>query len=67
MLQDYRGFAPVHAGAGNILFADGSVRTFSDLNKDGYLDNGFIADALPDLPPEDVMSLYSLTAELLPE
>lgn len=67
VLQDYRGFSPVHAGSANILFADGSVRTFSDSNKDGFLDNGFVADALPDLPPEDVMSLYSLTAELLPE
>ncbi len=44
-LQDYRDFGPVHGGgkgAGcNILFADGSVKTYSDLNGDGYLNPGF--------------------------
>lgn len=43
--QDYRDFGPTH-GAGtkrscNILFADGSVRTFQDETEDGFLNNGF--------------------------
>ncbi len=44
-LQDYRDFGPVHGGgkgAGcNILFADGSIKTFVDINGDGYLNPGF--------------------------
>jgi prepilin-type processing-associated H-X9-DG protein len=39
--QDYRDFAPVHRGRANILMADGSVRTYKDQNKDGFLNNGF--------------------------
>ena len=35
-LQDYRDMAPVHAGQCNVLFADGSIRTFKDLNSDGF-------------------------------
>ncbi len=73
VLQDYRGLAPVHAGIANIVFADGSVRSFRDANKDGYLNNGFpaasgggFADAIVELAPEDVMSLYSLDARRLP-
>jgi prepilin-type N-terminal cleavage/methylation domain-containing protein/prepilin-type processing-associated H-X9-DG protein len=44
-LQDSRDFGPVHGsgvgGTCNILYADGSVRTFTDLNGDGYLNPGF--------------------------
>jgi prepilin-type N-terminal cleavage/methylation domain-containing protein/prepilin-type processing-associated H-X9-DG protein len=44
-LQDYRDFGPVHGGgkgAGcNILFADGSIKSFVDVNGDGYLNPGF--------------------------
>jgi prepilin-type processing-associated H-X9-DG protein len=43
-LQDYRDIGPVHAGNANVLFADGSVRTFKDQNKDGYLNPGFQID-----------------------
>jgi prepilin-type N-terminal cleavage/methylation domain-containing protein/prepilin-type processing-associated H-X9-DG protein len=44
-LQDYRGFAPVHKNACNVLMADGSVQLLVDTNKDGYLNNGFPASA----------------------
>jgi prepilin-type N-terminal cleavage/methylation domain-containing protein/prepilin-type processing-associated H-X9-DG protein len=40
-LQDWRDMAPTHAGNCNVLFADGSIRSFKDLNKDGYLNPGF--------------------------
>lgn len=41
-LQDYRDFGPVHGGSANILFADGSVKSFSDSNGDGFLNPGFV-------------------------
>ncbi len=44
-LQDYRDFFAVHGGgkfsSANILFADGSVKEFSDLNNDKFFDPGF--------------------------
>ncbi|MCA9214030.1 MAG: DUF1559 domain-containing protein [Planctomycetales bacterium] len=42
-LQDYRLFAPVHRRSCNVLMADGSVQTFQDTTKDGFLNNGFTA------------------------
>jgi prepilin-type N-terminal cleavage/methylation domain-containing protein/prepilin-type processing-associated H-X9-DG protein len=45
VLQDYRGFAPIHRDTCNILMADGSVQSFVDRNEDGYLNNGFAASA----------------------
>jgi prepilin-type processing-associated H-X9-DG protein len=66
-LQDYRAFAPIHGGVCNLLFADGSVRTFRDANDDGFLNNGFPADpatgftdATIELEKKDVASTYSL-------
>lgn len=45
-LQDCRDFGPVHGGdrggACNVLFGDGSVRSFVDANGDGYLNPGFV-------------------------
>lgn len=40
-LQDWRDIGPVHAGTANVLFGDGSVKSFTDTNKDGYLNPGF--------------------------
>jgi prepilin-type N-terminal cleavage/methylation domain-containing protein/prepilin-type processing-associated H-X9-DG protein len=70
-LQDYRDIGPVHNGNANILFADGSIRTFKDQNKDGYLNPGFVisptatqleldklgyTDSIVELPPTLVFS-----------
>lgn len=40
-LQDTRDWFATHAGRCNILMADGSVKTFYDLNGDGFLNPGF--------------------------
>ena len=42
-IQDYRDIGPVHSGMANVLFADGHVASFEDLNNDGYLNPGFAA------------------------
>ena len=66
-LQDYRLFSPVHRGTANILFADGSVKSFVDENGDGLLNNGFIPTAANgfkdnklELPPNLINSQSSL-------
>jgi prepilin-type processing-associated H-X9-DG protein len=66
--QDYRGFAPVHRGTANILFADGSVKNFKDDNNDNLLNNGFaptaanfFVDDTIELPEEEVFSKWDFT------
>ena len=73
VLQDYRGFAPLHNGLCNVLFADSSVRAVKDTTGDGLLNNGFPADPTfgftsteVELPLPDFMSLYYLGAKRLP-
>ena len=74
--QDYRDFGPVHGGGKqrgcNILFADGSVRLFSDTNGDTVLNNGFdpaavspvgsveFLDNKEELPATDVFSGWAI-------
>ena len=41
-LQDYRDFGPVHGGSANVLFADGSVKSFQDGNGDTFLNPGHL-------------------------
>jgi len=52
-LQDYRDIGPVHGsgkgGSANVLFADGSVKSFTDQNGDGFLNPGF--DVQTNNPP----------------
>lgn len=69
-LQDYRKFGPVHGGRSgtcNILFADGSVRSFRDMDSDGQLNNGFTPSptngfetAELELTAKDVYSRWSI-------
>lgn len=68
VLQDYRNFSGLHRGLANILFADGSVRTFFDKNDDGCLNNGFtpggpgFANDEVEAKPDEIFSYYSLDA-----
>lgn len=41
VLQDTRDWFAVHRGTMNLLMADGSVKTITDLNGDGFLNPGF--------------------------
>jgi hypothetical protein len=50
-----------------VLFADGSVRTLSDKNRDGHINNGFsavggFADSVVEADEEEWYSLYALDA-----
>ncbi len=72
-LQDYRKLAPIHKNSCNVVMADGSVQSFYDRNKDGYLNNGFpkgsgadypFADDTQELITTDMTSVYSLSTVL---
>jgi prepilin-type N-terminal cleavage/methylation domain-containing protein/prepilin-type processing-associated H-X9-DG protein len=53
-LQDFRNFAPVHRNTCNVLFSDGSVRSFADQNRDNLLNNGFDPSPQSDFGSADV-------------
>jgi prepilin-type processing-associated H-X9-DG protein len=66
-IQDYRGFAPVHRRTCNVLFADGSIRSLTDKNEDGLVNNGFSAAAgfasdEVEVTKEELYSRWSLRA-----
>ena len=44
-LQDTRDWYAYHSGNVNLVFADGSVRSIEDVNKDGYINPGFVVDS----------------------
>ncbi len=44
VLQDTRDWMAIHKGQLNLLMADGSVKSVSDLNGDGFLNPGFPVD-----------------------
>lgn len=72
VLQDYRAFDPLHRGLANVAFADGSVRTLSDIVADDYLNNGFTASSMGfessqiEVPQEEVFAMYLLSEEVPP-
>ncbi|MFM7073192.1 MAG: DUF1559 domain-containing protein [Planctomycetota bacterium] len=66
-LQDFRDMAPVHGGQCNVLFADGSVKSFKDLNGDGYLNPGFNISSAATSAQLDAIGYRDATNELLPE
>jgi hypothetical protein len=64
-LQDYRDMGPVHAGNAIVLMADGSIQTFKDQNKDGYLNPGFNAPTILDEDIGYVGSAVELDPQLI--
>ena len=66
-LQDYRDMAPAHAGQCNVLFADGSIRAFKDVNGDGYLNPGFNIDSTVAQTVLDAIGYRDSKVELPPE
>jgi prepilin-type N-terminal cleavage/methylation domain-containing protein/prepilin-type processing-associated H-X9-DG protein len=44
ILQDTRDWFAVHSGSANVLMADGSVKTLTDLNGDGFFNPGVPVD-----------------------
>ena len=65
-LQDTRDWFAWHNNSVNLLFADGSVRNFADLNKDGFLNPGFpVPDNLTQAE-YDVIGYKDSTVELPP-
>lgn len=69
-LQDYRDFGPVHGGgkggAANVVFADGSIKSFVDTTGDGYLNPG-IKIATTSNATDVASSGYASSVKELPE
>ncbi len=67
--QDYRTLAPIHNGVVNLMMADGSVQTFYDANRDGFLNNGFpITTGMwesdeVEVTPLELVSYYNLRSK----
>jgi len=55
-LQDTRDWFAVHGDACNVLMADGAVKSFTDINGDGYLNPGFVGTGSNPLDEEDALS-----------
>jgi len=66
-LHDFRDMAPVHGGQCNVLFADGSVKAFKDLNGDGYLNPGFNVSSAATEAQRDAMGYRDGVRELDPQ
>jgi prepilin-type N-terminal cleavage/methylation domain-containing protein/prepilin-type processing-associated H-X9-DG protein len=56
-LQDTRDWFAIHNGSANILMADGSVKSVSDINGDGYLNPGFPVNADESLTESDLVQV----------
>jgi prepilin-type processing-associated H-X9-DG protein len=65
-LQDTRDWYAVHGGGVNILFADGSVKSFTDRNGDMYLNPGFPIPKGLDEATYERIGYRSNTVELPP-
>ncbi|MCA9115281.1 MAG: DUF1559 domain-containing protein [Planctomycetaceae bacterium] len=63
-LQDTRDWAAVHGNGGNILMADGSVRSLSDDNGDGYFNPGFPVVTGTTATPEYLAERVGYTSNL---
>lgn len=62
-LQDYRNFGTVHGGTCNILFADGSVKSFTDDNSDNLMNNGLDSTLPVEMPDTQIYSGWTLRAD----
>jgi prepilin-type N-terminal cleavage/methylation domain-containing protein/prepilin-type processing-associated H-X9-DG protein len=65
-MQDTRDWMAIHSGAGNVLMADGSVKSFTDSNGDRFLNPGFpVPDNLQDTDYSEI-GYRNSTVELEP-
>jgi prepilin-type processing-associated H-X9-DG protein len=62
-IQDYRNFGPAHGGSCNILFADGSAKSFTDANADQILNNGLDSAAPIEMEETQIYSGWTLRAD----
>jgi prepilin-type processing-associated H-X9-DG protein/prepilin-type N-terminal cleavage/methylation domain-containing protein len=62
-VQDYRNFGPVHGGSCNILFADGSVKSFTDANADALMNNGLDSASPVEMEATGAYSGWTLRAD----